>query len=162
MQVFVDADGVLKNFDGHVHAYFGKYPRDFLNDDEMWLSIHAEPSFWPTMPVKDGADRLWAALMPYKPIVLTGCPKDDYDNAAAHKQISIKKHFGEHVQVITCLSRNKPVHMTAPGDILIDDFTSNIKRWTKAGGRGIHYKNADQAIEDFMKLIEDDKNESRR
>jgi hypothetical protein len=131
-----------------------------MNTTEMWELINQEPNFWPTVPVKDGADRLWAVIKPYNPIILTGCPKDNFEFAAAHKRVWIKQHFGTS-RVITCLAKDKQTHMTAPGDILIDDFMSNIKRWVKAGGRGIWFRNADQAIEDFKKLIEADTNEKK-
>lgn len=155
MQVFTDNDGVLANFNRNVVNFFGKHPADW-NNDEMWEAINQEPDFWHTVPLKDGATRLWAVLTPYNPIVITGCPKDNFAMASAHKTIWIKKVFGEDVRVITCLAKDKQTHMTAPGDILIDDFKSNIKRWEKAGGRGVWYRNVDQAITDFQKMVEED------
>lgn len=151
---YCDCDGVLAYFNQNVRTFFGKHPSD-MNTDEMWKLINQEPDFWPTVPKKDGADRLWAVLKPYNPIILTGCPKDNFEVAAVHKREWIKLHFGTS-RVITCLAKDKQTHMTAPGDILIDDFMSNIKRWTKAGGRGIWFRNADQAIVEFKKMVESD------
>ena len=37
-------------------------------------------------------------------------------------------------------------------DILIDDFTRNIKDWKKAGGTAILFQSADQVREDIRKL----------
>ena len=152
MQLFVDSDGVLAHYNRNVVNFFGKHPRD-VSTEELWLLVNSEPNFWPSMPIKDGAKKLWEFLKPYNPIVITGCPKDDYENAAKHKTEWIKKTFGDHVQVITCLAKDKQNHMIAPGDILIDDFKSNIKRWNKAGGRGIWFRNVDQAIAEFKVLV---------
>ena len=154
MQTFVDCDGVIAYFNKNVVNFFNQHPAE-LKTEDMWQLINAESGFWPAMPVKDGAERLWAALAPYNQIVITGCPKDNYDAAAAHKVDWVKQHFGQNVRVITCLAKDKQNFMTAPGDILIDDFKSNIKRWIKAGGRGIWFHDADQAIADFKAMVEE-------
>lgn len=143
--IFVDSDGVHYDFDGHILALFGKTPRE-LGDDVMWPMVAAHPTFWLDMPIMEGAARLWGAVKHLKPTVLTGCPKTDYDRAAEHKRIAWKRDF-DHEDVITCLSRNKPTHMVAPGDILIDDFMSNVRRWEKAGGRAIWHRSVDETLE---------------
>lgn len=152
-KVFCDNDGVLADFDRHVLELFGTPPSG-IPDDEMWDLILATPDFWPTIPLKYGAHDLWAMLAPYKRAFLTGCPKGHYEVAAAHKVVWLKKHFGDDVEVITCLSRNKPLHMESPGDILIDDMSGNMRRWRKAGGIGIHYRTVEQAMTDFKSVME--------
>ena len=154
MHVFVDCDGVLAAFAEHVFQLFGKYPRE-LPDDAMWDQIIATPEFWSTMPVKYGAHALWRATHAFHPTVLTGCPKRDFEHAATQKVIWLKRHFGDTVKVITCHGRNKPFYMTGPGDILVDDFPSHVRRWTKAGGRAIHYRTAEQARREFNLAVID-------
>lgn len=147
LKVFVDCDGVLAAFSQHVLDRLGVRP-GLITDDEMWELIAAIPDFWPTIPVKYGAHDLMNFLKPYSPIVLTGCPKNHYEAAAAHKVEWVARHFGD-VPVITCLSRNKPLYMHAAGDILIDDFSTNIRRWVNAGGVGVHYRRHLQGLTDF-------------
>lgn len=139
MQLFVDSDGVFASFDDNVRNFFGKYPRDFANDADMWAAINGQPRFWPDMPMMPGAIELWEAIKHANPIVLTGCPKSNYEHAAEHKlQWWMNGHFS-HSRVITCLSKDKALHMEKPGDWLVDDMSKNIKRWEKAGGRGYRY-----------------------
>lgn len=154
MRVFCDSDGVLMHYNQQVFNMFGKWPSE-LADDDMWEMIKDRADeFWSTMPLKYGALELWQMIQPYNPIILTGCPKGHYEQAAAHKVMKAKEHFGDDVQIITCLSRNKPLHMEAPGDILIDDFSRNTRRWIKAGGRAVQYRTFEQAVADFKALIE--------
>lgn len=135
--LFIDSDGVFADFDEHIHQLFGVYPRQ-MNDAEMWRRANAHPSFWDDMPLMPGAHEFFDAIKHVRPTVLTGCPKSDYDRAASAKLAWWKRHFG-HEQVITCLSRDKALHMKNPGDWLVDDMSKNTKRWAAAGGQFIRY-----------------------
>lgn len=148
--LFGDSDGVYADFDGHIKELFGRWPWE-MSDEEMWQKAAAHPEFWSHMPIKEGAEELWEFMKPHNPIILTGCPKSDYERAEKHKKEWWKKHF-DHDQVITCLSRDKAKHMHAPGDVLVDDMIKNIKRWEKAGGRGVLFKNARDAIDQLKAL----------
>ncbi|RYD41752.1 MAG: hypothetical protein EOP83_33535 [Verrucomicrobiaceae bacterium] len=133
----MDSDGVFFDFHGHFEALFGVHP-DRIKDDEMWGLANGRADFWPSMPLKAGAKELWAAVRHVNPTVLTGAPKSDYDNAVRHKLQAWEDHF-QHRQVITCLSKDKAMHMRHQGDWLVDDMSKNTKRWEKAGGRGYRY-----------------------
>lgn len=136
--VFQDLDGCLADFDGHVLACFGHDPRA-VSDDELWQRIDAEPTFWLDLPLLPDANALWEIVAPYSPTILTGCPKSNFDIAARDKSMWFAKHFGNN-PVVTCRARDKPSYMRSPGDVLIDDFIANIKRWERAEGRAIYYK----------------------
>lgn len=151
-KVFCDNDGVLADFQMHLFELFGIHPGS-VPDDDMWAMVLATPDFWPTIPVKYGAHDLWALLKPHNPVVLTGCPKNHYEVAAAQKVKWVKHHFGADVEVITCLSRNKPRYMESPGDILIDDMRGNTRNWVKAGGVAVQYRTVRQAMTDFKVAI---------
>ncbi len=138
----IDADGVFADFDLHLKQTFGKSARDFGGDQHMWAAIDATPHYWDTMPVMEGAHAFWDKIKHLNPTVLTGCPKTSYEVAATAKRAWWQRHFN-HFDVITCLSRDKGNFVSAPGDILIDDMSKNIKRWEAAGGVGIlhrHYQ----------------------
>jgi hypothetical protein len=134
----MDSDGVFAHFDQNVFNRFGVYPSG-MNDDEMWRRINAEPDFWPEMPLMPGAERLWDAIKHVEPTVLTGCPKSDYERAVEHKMSWWANGHFAHEKVITCLSKDKALHMKQPGDWLVDDMSKNCKRWEKAGGRAYRY-----------------------
>ncbi len=152
-EIFVDIDGVVGDFDNSVKSLFGSYPKE-LGDDVLWPLIVNTPNFWRNLPLMEDAMILWEAVRDHNPIFLTGCPKSDYERAEQDKRWWVRHHFGD-VPVITCLSREKPMHMRQQRDILIDDFMSNIKRWEKAGGRAIYHLSAEQTIPRFRHLMAD-------
>jgi len=159
MQLFLDNDGVLADFDAHCRTLFGKSPKE-LGDETLWRLVNQDrEGFWSNIPMKDGADELFEVAAPHNPIVLTGCPRNGSDRteicpvASEHKKLWVAKYFGDHVPVITCFSRDKPSHMTQSQDILVDDTYINIKRWRDSGGIGIFYRDVDQAIHDLKKKL---------
>lgn len=159
--IFLDADGTIGQFDEHVKELFGQTPRE-MGDEKLWENVNGYPEFWATIPPMDYAHELWRFIVgtgiPFS--VLTGCPKTNYDYAASQKPLWIAKHFGE-AEVITCLSKNKPIHMKNPGDILIDDFVVNIRRWEKAGGIAIKHYNGTDTIKKLQVILDnlaDEKN----
>ena len=156
MRIACDLDGILGDFKRHVLDVTGLNIRhDPI--DRVWSMLASVPDFWLTMPVKDGAYDLWDAIQPYNPVILTGCPPAMYDVAAAQKVMWGRHYFGPDVTVITCLSRDKTQHLLHPQDILLDDFNSTVRRWRKAGGRAIHFRNPDQAISDLRTLLHEER-----
>jgi hypothetical protein len=152
VRILVDLDNVLADFVQHVLEHFAAHPDDIPTDD-LWVMVESVPNFWLTMPLKYRAHDLWDFVQPYNPVILTGCPKSHYEVAAAQKVTWVKQKFGEQVTVITCLSRDKQKYLLDPADILIDDFSSNVKRWRKAGGRAVRYKTYEQTIAELRILL---------
>lgn len=152
--VFFDIDGVMGAFDEHVQDLFGFRPNDpAITDDEMWEYIETEPNFWLTIPLKWGAEDLFAVAKSLNPTFLTGVPRGvNGERAHEQKPLWVKKHFGDY-DVITTKSRKKHTHMKAPGDILVDDRHWVVKAWKNAGGHGIIYHTAEQAIRDLKKAL---------
>lgn len=154
MNIFLDSDGVCCDFDGHVASFSGgRKPNELGGDANLWALVNSIPDFWSTMPLLPGARDLFDAAKAIDPNVriLTGCPRSGYEAAVEGKLLKHSRYFPG-TQVITCLSRNKADHMIAPGDCLVDDMARNIKRWEAAGGTGIRYWSAEQAIEKLRKL----------
>jgi hypothetical protein len=142
--LFLDSDGVFADFDTHFEQSFGR-PTKGLGDAALWAMINGKEDWWETMPLMAGAQELWAVVQPLSPIVLTGCPKSNYQLAAQEKRKWWARHF-DHNAVITCLSKDKATHMRAEGDVLIDDMYKNIKRWREAGGIGIFHRNNEETL----------------
>jgi 5'-nucleotidase len=149
--LFVDSDGVFADFDRHVFNEFGRWPNE-LGDALMWSLVQKTPGFWGDMPLKAGAHELWEFVKPFAPTVLTGCPRTNYELADRAKREWWKRHF-DHEQVITCFSRDKPLHMRSPGDILVDDMAKNVKKWEKAGGVAVLHRDAGSSIERLTEIF---------
>jgi len=149
MSIVLDSDGVFADFDLHVYQLFGKWPRE-MNEAHMWALINKRNDFWYEMPLKSDAMHLWEKVVHLQPMVLTGCPKSGFEVAAAAKKEWWKRHF-DHELVVTCLSRDKALHIRRPGEILVDDMPKNIRRWEAAGGIGIRHKNADDTLEQLKR-----------
>lgn len=154
MQLFLDLDGVIADFDQHCINLFGHDPRKGgISDSVFWDMVETVEDFWETIPVKFGAEDLMEVAAPYKPIFLTGVPLGvNGERAHAQKPVWVQKHIGDY-QVITTMSRLKPTFMKNPGDILVDDRYRMIKKWEEAGGRGVIYKNPHESVEKLKKLL---------
>lgn len=147
-QVFVDADGVMADFDSHYEKHFGVRP-DKAADDVDWAKVNSVPGFYRTMPLMPDAMRLWNFLTMYllkPPIILTGIPKaEKVPTASDDKRTMIAQHLGADVKVICCRSSEKRLH-AEPGDILIDDWERYKDIWVKRGGRWITHTSAESSI----------------
>jgi hypothetical protein len=150
-QINIDLDGVLVDFERGFEMFYGQHPKK-VSEPEMWKIIEANVDHWHDLPAMPGALQLWAYVAQYNARVITGCPKTGYKTAEAGKRAWIAREMGQHVPVVTCLSRDKPQFMANPGDILIDDMTKNIRRWEEAGGVGIHHTEAKLTIAKLQEL----------
>lgn len=139
MQLYVDMDGVLADFDRHHEAVFGF--RSCKHADNVdWAAIRAVKDFYLQIPPMPDLDRLWARIERYRPIVLTGIPWS-VEEAPENKRAWVRKTLGPDVEVRTCRSREKCLH-AKPGDVLIDDWEKYRQLWLDAGGRWITHTSA--------------------
>lgn len=137
--IYVDLDGVLADFDAHFPEVFG-LSHQGMADDAMWATINAHPSYFLDMPACPGAIEFFRGLETrnLRPIILTACPRTNYKNAALQKRQWVRQHLGKHVTVLPVMGgRNKGLFMHAEGDILIDDFITNVDAWRNLNGVGI-------------------------
>lgn len=149
--IFCDFDGVLVDFERGFEIQYGKKHTD-VPEGVMWKIIKNNMAHWEQLPAMPGALQHWAYIAKYDPSILTGCPTSGRQQAEAGKTIWKTRELGEHVPIITDLSKNKPLHMKAPGDILIDDMQKNIDRWIAAGGVGILHVSAEDTIKQLKAL----------
>lgn len=141
VNLYVDQDGVLADFDRHFPTVFGLDHRD-MADDDMWGRINGHESFFRDLPPCPGALEFFDSVRHLHPVILTACPKTNYQSVAIQKREWIRHYLGHDVRVLPVMGgRNKPLFMHAPGDILIDDFSRNIEAWRAHGGHGILHRN---------------------
>ena len=150
MQVFVDMDGVLADFDtGYANA-FGPHGGKAA-DNVDWAQIRRTPGFYASLPPMPDFDTLWCALEPYLPIILTGIPWS-VPEALDNKRAWAVKHIGPDVRMIGCQSRDKCLY-GQPGDVLIDDWEKYQHLWVMMGGYWITHVTAAQTIQHLKEYI---------
>lgn len=151
MQLFVDMDGVLADFDAGYGAAFGVRP-SIAADNVDWNLVTATKDFYLNLPPMADMPELWAFIEQYRPIVLTGVPWSVVE-APENKKAWVRKNLGPDVEVRCCLSKEKFKHAAA-GDILIDDWEKYRHLWEGAGGRWITHVSAASTIAQLKALIE--------
>ena len=152
--LFVDLDGVVADFDAGFPRLFGLNHKE-MPEARMWEMIEGHVSYFEALDLMPDALVMFDALRCFSPTILTACPSLGFDKACAGKRAWVARHLGEEIPVITVRGgRNKPLHMTAPGDILVDDWPRNIAAWEAAGGRGILFRSPDQALREVLSIAE--------
>ena len=159
-KIYLDMDGVIADFDKRFKDISGMDPREFedkYGTKEFWNLIDEENKvkFWVGIPEMPGAKALVDYVKKYNFELLTSpsAKKQSY----LGKLLWIRNHkdlFGGKPRVN--FKRAKEKHEVKSDlqttDILIDDREDTISRWNEAGGTGIHYKSANQVINDLKKL----------
>lgn len=149
LQLFVDLDGVLADFDAHHEAVFG-FRSDKLLDNVNWHAVRKVAGFYEAIPPMADLHELWGAIERHTPIVLTGVPAS-VEEAADNKRTWVRKHLGPHVEVRCCRSKEKSLH-AASGDILIDDWEKYRHLWLAKGGRWVTHRSAAETIRELAAL----------
>ena len=151
MQLFLDCDGVLADFDTKAEAIFGLPPRKAeveLGAKRFWVDLEAHEGFYENLPLMPDARELFEFVEHLNPIILTGLPNGDW--AEPQKRKWGAKHFPD-TMMICCASKDKRMHMQ-PGDILIDDWPKYRPLWEEAGGIFILHTSARDSIEKLKAL----------
>lgn len=154
--VFTDSDGVVYNFADHFKSTTGKW-WDEVHPDWAWEQVDKDPEFFSKLPLFDESYAYWEVISQFTPTVLTGCPRQPHFEVAARaKRLAWQRDFKLPIdRIITCMTKDKPKHMLQQGDILIDDHMRNITAWRAAGGTGIFFQSHEQAIEEFIRTVEE-------
>lgn len=158
MQVFLDSDGVLADFDTLAGEILGMPSREFEKRKhtggaaEMWKRLYEHEDFFYKIPKMHDADELVEGViaMGFDPIVLTGIPsKDGSDWAIGQKMRWYAEKYPD-LPVITCKSKDKLLHMIeGKHNVLIDDWTQHKRAWEDAGGTFIVHTSARKSLQDL-------------
>lgn len=142
--LFLDLDGVMFDFEGYFYQCFGVTPpsKGGVDDDELWRLVHGHGNFFREMPLFEGATNFFKTLCFYgfNPVILTAASKKHYHEMAVQKRAAVREKLTtDHLILPVWGSSSKALFMHAPGDIIIDDYAKNCRRWTDAGGMAIHH-----------------------
>lgn len=152
IQLFLDCDGVLADFDTAAEQLFKQNSRDAeeaLGTPAFWRRIRNQGNFYGELPLLPDAMELYQAIAHLHPIILTGCPVGGW--AEQQKVDWAARHFPG-VRMITCLSREKCRFLAHPGDILVDDYLKYRQLWEQAGGVFVHHQTVKRTIASLSRL----------
>ena len=150
--LFLDADGVLADFDAGATALFGMSVADFearRGRREFWRRIAAASNFYGSLPQMPDAQILFDGVKHLEPTILTGLPLGNW--AAPQKVKWAATHFPG-VPIITCMARDKHKYMQ-PGDILVDDRENHRATYEAEGVVFVHHKNAKDSLRQLAKIF---------
>lgn len=153
INLYLDLDGVLGDFDTYFENCFGHPARSFeekYGSNKFWENLEGHEDFYNRLPLMPDAMELFEAVKHLNPSILTGLPRGDW--AEPQKRMWGARHF-PYTTMICCLSINKRDHMK-PGDVLVDDWTRYRDRWEEAGGIFIHHTSAKQSIAALREYFE--------
>jgi hypothetical protein len=152
MQLYLDCDGVLADFESAASQVLGMPPRAFQKRHgvpEFWKRLTRHADFYGSLPLMPDAMVLFDAVRHLDPIILTGLPRGDW--AAPQKVRWAAEHFPG-TRIITCLAADKRRH-ARDGDILVDDTLKYRDLWTGAGGIFVHHRDARSSIARLHQLL---------
>ena len=151
-RLFLDADGVLADFDLAACRLLGAKPNAFIarhGRGAFWKRLANAKNFYGTLPEMPDARRLFEAVKHLDPTILTGLPLGSW--AAPQKVEWAAEHFPG-VPIITCMARDKHKHMH-PGDVLVDDRDKHRAEYEAAGVVFVHHRNAEDSLKQLAKLF---------
>lgn len=152
MQLYLDCDGVLADFDKAASELLQMPPTEFEKRHgrpEFWKRLARHPDFYGSLPLMGDAMMLFEAVRHLDPVILTGLPRGDW--AAPQKVRWAAEHFPG-TRIITCLAADKRRH-ARQGDILVDDTLKYRALWTGAGGTFVHHRDAETTLAELRELI---------
>jgi hypothetical protein len=105
MQLFLDCDGVLADFDIYAEKIFGLPPRNaegVLGATRFWADLQSHDGFYEKLPLMPDARELFEAVEHLNPIILTGLPQGDW----AEPQKRLWGAGGRHINAGPCPIRH--------------------------------------------------------
>ena len=151
MIIYLDMDDVVADWyqsaQDFLNMKWDKEKNERIPKDD-WDRLKQHSRFYRDLPLKEGAKELVAWVEEYCELhpetqyrFLTALPKnDDMPWAVYDKVLWVQTHFPNWPMFIGPYSSDKQYHCK-PGDILIDDRTSNCEEWRSKGGLAHIYRN---------------------
>ena len=156
MQIYLDMDGVLADFDQGVFDALGVSLGD-IPDEQMQREVSQVPGFWDNIPPMPDMLEIWEFIKPYNPFILSATANWDRERCTASKKWWISKYLPEFDQSRLLLVRRSEKQNYATcetgSNLLIDDYEKNINEWISAGGWGILHVSAKQTKQTFPNVV---------
>ena len=151
MQLFLDCDGVLANFNKRAIQICGMEPRQFedkVGEKKFWDMIYGTPDFFLSLePMPDAYD-LVNAVRHLDPIILTGKPRGNW---AEKQKLAWRDKYFPDLEMIVCPSKDK-INYAKPGDVIVDDWAKHQQTWIDGGGIWVMHTSAANSILELKAL----------
>ncbi len=157
IKIYFDMDGVLADFEGYYHD--NGIPFDFDDhEEESWDVVRNTPNFYYVLkPIKGALELFKKFSESYDCIILSAKPKPfrGVPTAEEDKINWLIKYLGQEVadKANICYREDKEKFCTGSQDILVDDYEINIEEWTKKGGTGVLFKDAESAEKQLNDIL---------
>jgi deoxypyrimidine-specific 5' nucleotidase type C protein (NT5C) len=151
-RLFLDADGVLADFDLGSRRLLGMRPKEFIakhGRGTFWKRLARAKNFYGDLPEMPDARLLFEGVKHLKPTILTGLPLGSW--AAPQKVEWAAEHFPG-VPIITCMAADKHLHMH-PGDVLVDDREKHRAAYEEAGVVFVRHMSAEDSLRQLAKIF---------
>ena len=160
-KVFVDMDGVLANFFDEWEKMLSVGDWHDIKDPNEALKALAGTNFFSTLPKFPGkTDELVTfvnGITNGNWYILSAPLRWDREGSAKHKQEWLSKNLPIQPKdaIFDGMKERYAIDkMTGQPNILIDDHSKHIKRWTDKGGIGIQYKAKSDSVEKVKQFLE--------
>ena len=151
-RLFLDADGVLADFDRGARQLLGASPKQFIakhGRGTFWKRLAAAGDFYRALPEMPDARLLFDTVKHLQPTILTGLPLGKW--AAPQKVEWAAEHFPG-VPIITCMAADKHKHMHR-GDVLVDDRLKHREAYEAAGVVFVHHRKAEDSLRQLARIF---------
>ncbi len=151
-RLFLDADGVLADFDEGARRLLGMSPKQYIaahGRGAFWKRLARAKNFYGSLPEMTDARLLFDGVRHLQPTILTGLPLGRW--AAPQKIEWAAEHFPG-VPIVTCMARDKHKHMH-PGDVLVDDRDKHRVAYEAAGVVFVHHRNAQDSVRQLAEIF---------
>jgi len=155
-ELFLDLDGVLVDFDAGVKRVTGNLPSE-LSPRRMWPQLARADGFYEHLDWLPDGRRLWTAVEPLRPTILTGLPMGKW--AEPQKRAWCARELGAEVPVITCMSRDKAARANEAvprgrTPVLVDDRERLRESWELMGGLFVHHTDAESTLRALEAIVQ--------
>lgn len=164
IEINVDMDGVLSNFDKRAMEIAGFQPKlntiDKKLRNDFWKAIgtHVRKGgkFFEEMEWMPDGRQLWDFLATYHIPKYICTATGHVANAMEEKRPWVRKHIGVDYANLARVVRtsNMKAEYAGPGKLLIDDRNKSVDPWREAGGIAILHKDTARTIAEFKELMQ--------
>lgn len=172
MQLYLDMDGVLMDFEGAIAAHGivpyadgllwlhrprSEWPPEMVAADAAYVDVMNLPTFWPSIEPMSDAHVLWDFCKQFDPSILTAAPNktDQRERITRQKRESIWRCFDPTMaadRIHVCL-RSEKAALSHSNAVLVDDNPANCSEWIKEGGIAVLHRDAVSSIRILRELF---------